>query len=185
MPDQSAPVAIITDSSATFADTAEAAGVVVVPLRLLAGDYLADDGATGAAAAIEAAAARGERLTTARPTPAQFAAAYLAAADAGAHAILSVHLSGLLSGTVSSAALAAAAAPVPVRVLDSRTIGSGLGLVVRAAAAAARTGQDLDAVGAVARRMRRPGRVVFRGRPARRTPGQRARSQAGEHAITG
>ncbi len=140
----------MTDSSASLPDDDRAAGVLVVPLRLLAGDKVADDGSPGAAASIETAAARGERLTTARPAPAQFAAAYLAAAEAGARTILSVHLSGLLSGTVSSAALAAAAAPVPVRVLDARAIGSGLGLVVLAAAAAARAGQDLDAVGAVA-----------------------------------
>jgi fatty acid kinase fatty acid binding subunit len=124
--------------------------MTVVPLRLLAGALVADDGGPGAAAAIESAAARGERLTTARPAPAQFAAAYQAAAAAGASAVLSVHVSGLLSGTVSSAALAAAAAPLPVRVLDARTIGSGLGLVVLAAVAAARSGQDLDAVAAAA-----------------------------------
>ena len=45
---------------------------------------VADDGDPGATAAIEEAAARGERLTTARPAPDRFAAAYRAAAEAGA-----------------------------------------------------------------------------------------------------
>lgn len=140
-------VTVVTDSAASLpVGEPASATVIVVPLRLLAGDMVADDGAPGAAAEIEAAAARGEQLTTARPAPAQFAAAYRRASEAGARAVLSVHLSGLLSGTVSSAALAAAEAPIPVRVLDARAIGSGLGLVVLSAAAAALAGHGLDAV---------------------------------------
>jgi fatty acid kinase fatty acid binding subunit len=161
VPGGSAPVAVVTDSTASMPDCAmdsagadsagpAGAGLTIVPLRLLAGALVVADGGPGAADAIETAAAHGERLTTARPAPAQFAAAYRAAAEAGARAVLSVHVSGLLSGTVSSAALAAAEAPVPVRVLDARTIGSGLGLVVLAAVAAAQAGQDLDAVAAAA-----------------------------------
>jgi DegV family protein with EDD domain len=147
------PVAVVTDSTASVpACAGSAASVTVVPLRILAGDVLADDGADGTAGAIEAALASGERVTTARPVPAQFAAAYQAAADGGARAVLSIHLSGMLSGTVSSAALAAASSPVPVLVLDSGTIGSGLGLVVLTAAVAAGEGLDLDAVAVAARR---------------------------------
>ena len=144
-------VTVVTDSAASLpVGEPASASVIVVPLRLLAGDVVADDGAPGAAAEIEAAAARGEKLTTARPAPAQFAAAYRRASEAGAPAVLSVHVSGLLSGTVSSAALAAADAPIPVRVLDAGTIGSGLGLVVLSAAAAALAGHGLDAVASAA-----------------------------------
>ena len=115
MTDGPVPVAVVTDSTASLpgAWSADAAPQVVpltvVPLRLLAGTLVAGDDEPGAAEAVESAAALGERLTTARPAPAQFAAVYQAAADAGARAVLSVHVSGLLSGTVSSAALAAAA----------------------------------------------------------------------------
>ena len=134
----------MTDSTAILpAALARSYRVVVVPLRLLAGDLVADDGDPGTAA-IARAAARGERLTTARPSPGRFAAAYLAAAEAGAAAVLSVHLSGRLSGTVSSAELAASSAPLPVRVVDAQTIGLGLGLAVLAAAAAAGAGQGAD-----------------------------------------
>src|SRR5262245_48859092 len=144
-------VAVVTDSTASIpADEPASAGVTVVPLRLLAGDLVADDGAPGAATAIETAASRGTRLTTARPAPAKFAAAYRRAGEAGAPAVVSVHLSGSLSGTVSSAALAAAEALIPVRVIDARIIGSGLALVVLAAATAARAGHGLDAVAAAA-----------------------------------
>jgi DegV family protein with EDD domain len=144
-------VAVVTDSGATLPpDVARSGCLSIVPLRLLAGDLVADDGDLGSAAAIEAAVARGERLTTARPPPGRFAAAYRAAADAGADGVVSIHLSGLLSGTVSSAALAAAGAPIPVRVIDARSMGTGLGLVVLAAAAAAMAGQGLDEAAAAA-----------------------------------
>lgn len=144
-------LAVVTDSAATLPPDVTRCGCLsVVPLRVLAGDLVADDGEVGSAAAIEAAAARGERLTTARPSPERFAAAYRAAACAGAHAVLSIHLSGLVSGTVSSAALAAASAPIPVRVIDARSIGTGLGLVVLAAVAAALAGQGLDEAAAAA-----------------------------------
>jgi fatty acid-binding protein DegV len=61
-------------------------------------------------------------------------------------------MSGQLSGTVSSAEVAAATAPVPVLVVDSRSIGMGLGLVVLAAARAARAGLAAEEVAAVAER---------------------------------
>ncbi len=130
-------VAVVTDSAAGLPDEqARSCRVTVVPLRLIAGDVVADDSAQETAA-IAAAVARGERLTTARPSPDRFAAAYRAAADAGAGAVLSVHLSRQLSGTVSSAELAAASSPIPVWVVDAQTIGMSLGLAVLAAAAAA------------------------------------------------
>ena len=91
----------------------------------------------------------GRRLTTSQPTPRAFSEVYAAAAAAGAREIVSVHLSGELSGTVHAAALAASDAPVPVRVVDSRTVAMGLGF---AALAAARAASDGAEVGVVARR---------------------------------
>jgi DegV family protein with EDD domain len=144
-------VAVVTDSSASLPrDLDRGSAVTIVPLRVLAGDLMADDDDAGLPAALAAAAERDERPSTARPAPARFSAAYRAAADAGAGSVLSVHISGRLSGTVSSAALAAASSPVPVRVVDGRGIGTGLGLVVLAALAAARTGARLDQVAATA-----------------------------------
>jgi fatty acid-binding protein DegV len=114
--------------------------VIVVPLRVLAGPAAADDAPGPLAGPIAAELARGERLSTSRPAPERFAAAYAAAAAAGAPAVVSVHLSGELSGTIGAARLAAAGAPVPVHVVDSRSIGAGLGVVVRAAVLAAAGG---------------------------------------------
>jgi fatty acid-binding protein DegV len=135
-------VAVVTDSSACL-DRAvqERHAIVVIPLRVLAGGAVADDEPGPLPAQIAAELRRGERLSTARPAPERFAAAYAAAAAAGASAIVSIHLSGELSGTIGSARLAAATAPVPVQVIDSRSIGAGLGLVVLAAAQAAAAAQ--------------------------------------------
>ena len=141
-------VAVVTDSSASLPASLPPASlaVVVVPLRVLAGGAVADDAAGPLPAAIAGELARGERLSTARPAPGRFGAAYAAAAAAGAPAVVSVHLSGELSGTLGSARLAAAAAPVPVHVVDSRTIGAGLGLVVAAAARAAAAARPAEQV---------------------------------------
>ena len=152
-------VAIVTDSTASLPGVSAAAElaepclslVAIVPLRLLAGGLVADDG-TAEAAAVEDAAARGARLTTARPPPGRFAAAYQAAADAGARSVVSVHLPETMSGTIVSAELAAAMSPVPVRVVDARTIGTGLGVTVLEAARLAGTGLGHDEIAAGATR---------------------------------
>jgi DegV family protein with EDD domain len=67
--------------------------------------------------------------------------------------IVSVHISGGISGTVESArqAAAQAVAGAPgrrIEVVDSRTAAAGLGLVALAAARAAAAGQDVDQVAA-------------------------------------
>jgi DegV family protein with EDD domain len=140
-------VAVVTDSSAclTPAQRRDLA-IAVVPLRVLAGGVAADDAPGPLPGPIIDELGRGERLSTARPSPERFAAAYAAAAAAGAPAIVSVHLSGELSGTIGSAQLAAATAPVPVHVVDSRSIGAGLGFAAVAAALAAAAGQPAQQV---------------------------------------
>jgi DegV family protein with EDD domain len=161
-------VAVVTDSTACLsADLAAGVGVRIVGLRVVLGGRAADEdlagsapgGASGAdrdqpaavtVAQVEAVLRAGGRVGTASPAPERFAAAYAAAAAAGAEFIVSVHLSARLSGTLNSARLAAARAPVPVRVVDSRSIGMGLGIAVLTAAAAARAGADIGAVAAAA-----------------------------------
>ncbi|RVX38166.1 DegV family protein with EDD domain [Nonomuraea polychroma] len=90
---------------------------------------------------------------TSRPSPARFSTCYSSLAAAGATAVVSIHLSGQMSGTIESARLAARDAPVPVEVIDSRSIAMGLGYPVLAAArAAAAEGASLETVAAAARR---------------------------------
>ncbi|MEU6712523.1 DegV family protein [Nonomuraea sp. NPDC046802] len=87
-------------------------------------------------------------VTTSRPSPARFAACYASLAAAGATGIASIHLTREMSGTLT----AAMDAPVPVEVIDSRSIAMGLDYPVLAAARAAATGAPIEAVAAAARR---------------------------------
>jgi len=147
-----AAVAVVTDSTACLpAGLAARCRIGVVPLRVVAGALAADDGPAALSGVLGAELARGARLSTASPAPGRFAAAYAAAERAGAKAVVSVHVSAGLSGTVNSARLAASGAPVPVRVVDSRSLGMGLGFAALSAAEAAEAGADPDAVAGAAR----------------------------------
>jgi DegV family protein with EDD domain len=143
-----ASIAIVTDSTACLpGDLAARYQITAVPLGVVISGARFDDDAAGLPGRVEAEIRSGAAVTTASPGPERFTAAYAAAAAAG---IVSVHLSGSVSGTVDSARLAAAAASVPVRVVDSRSLGLGLGFAVLAAAQAARGGASIDDVAAAA-----------------------------------
>ncbi|MBS2553008.1 DegV family protein [Catenulispora sp. NL8] len=145
-------IALVTDSTACLsAASAAAHGVTAVPLEVIVrgAPHSEADPATGGL--LVAALRAHETATTSRPTPEDFAAAYRAAAEGGAEGVVSLHISAELSATLESAELAAKDAPIPVRVLDSRTIGMALGFSVLAAAEAGRDGEhDLDAVADIA-----------------------------------
>lgn len=158
----SALVAVVTDSTAYLpGDLIAEHGVTVVPLQVGVGGETYEEGRDGTSAE----ASRGFRdwrpVTTSRPSPERFATAYRKAADSGASGVVSVHLSGEMSGTVESARLAAKEAPIPVRVVDSRSIGMGLGFSVLAAARSAAAGTGLDSVADAAVRRMRATRSLF------------------------
>ncbi|MGH3392406.1 MAG: DegV family protein, partial [Actinomadura sp.] len=152
-----AAVAIVTDSTAYLsAELADRHRLTVVPLQIAVGGAVYDEGLgeTDITAAEAAQALRDwNPVTTSRPAPERFARAYAAAAAGGATGVVSVHLSAAMSGTVETARLAALDAPVPVRVVDTGTIGMGLGFAALSAAEAAGNGASLDeAAGAAERR---------------------------------
>ena len=136
------PVAVVTDSTAYLpAAQALSAHVTVVPVQVVVGGETFDE--TEVSSSDIAEALREWRpVSTSRPSPAAFVAAYEQAAQEGAPEVVSVHLSGAMSATVESAQLAAKEVAIPVRVVDSRSIGMGLGFPVLAAAQAAATGAD-------------------------------------------
>ncbi|HEY5186692.1 MAG TPA: DegV family protein [Actinomycetes bacterium] len=144
-----AGVAVVTDSTAYLStELVQQLGVLVVPVQVIVAGHTYDEG-TGISSDEVAEALRTWRpVTTSRPAPATFLAAYRAAAEAGATGIVSVHLSADISGTVGSARLAAGDAPVPVQVIDSRTIGMAMGYPVLSAAQAAADSASLDEVAA-------------------------------------
>ncbi|MFV0495682.1 DegV family protein [Mycobacterium sp.] len=89
--------------------------------------------------------------TTAAVTPAELSAAYRRAlAGSDGDGVVAVHMSSGLSGTWRAAELAAAEFGSAVRVIDSKSAAMGTGFTALAAARAARSGADLDAVAGVA-----------------------------------
>jgi DegV family protein with EDD domain len=128
---------IVTDSTALLPpELAEARGIAVVPLQVIIGGRSYDEGRDPAATpeAIAAALREWVPVSTSRPTPQAFLEAYEQAVRAGASEVLSIHLSGDLSGTFESAQLAAREASVPVHTVDSRQLGMATGFAVLAAA---------------------------------------------------
>lgn len=101
--------------------------------------------------------------TTSQPSIGDFLAVYEPLLDAGED-IVSIHLAGGMSGTVRSAEQARnqlGSRAERVHVIDSETACGGQGLVVLAAAAAARDGADARAVADRARRARRELKMWF------------------------
>lgn len=145
-------VVVVTDSTAYLPDgLAEELSVRVVPLQVILGGRSGAEGTEVTPAQVAAALAAWVPVSTSRPTPAEFAAAYREALDAGAGHVVSLHLSRELSGTWDSARLAAAEVdPERVRVVDSRSAAMGLGFAVLAAAEAAAGGASVDEVYATA-----------------------------------
>lgn len=137
--------AVVTDSAAALpADWVKGLAadgrLTVVPMPVMVGAEIYGEGEDDIAETIAVALASGKPVKTSRPSPGQFEQAYLAARRRGYEAVVSVHISGELSGTADSARIAASRVGFPVEVLDSRTVGMAQGMGVQAAVAAAADG---------------------------------------------
>ncbi|GAB2746062.1 DegV family protein [Kitasatospora kifunensis] len=157
-----ADLALVTDSTAYLPQQAvDRHEISVVPLSVAVGEEVLTEGVEIAPKDVAEALRAKQRLTTSRPNPETFAAAYRAAAESGAKAVLSIHLSAELSGTAEAARLAAAQAPIPVEVVDSRLVGMALGYAVLAAAEAREAGLEPAEVAAAAVRRAAETRAFF------------------------
>src|SRR3954453_619931 len=154
MPGARSRVAVVTDSTAYLpADVVERHGLTVVPLQVVVGGKSLAEGVEVTSDEVARALREWRPGTTSRPSPQTFAETYrsLGTTEAG-----SVHLSADLSGTADAARIAArqvAAEGIAVTVVDSRSLGMGLGFVAIAAGLAALDGAGADAVARVARRL--------------------------------
>ncbi|MFH8368969.1 DegV family protein [Streptomyces sp. NPDC018031] len=138
-------VAIVTDSTAYLPQQVmERHHITSVPLTVVLGSRALEEGTEISARSVAQALQKRKPVTTSRPNPEMFAAAYRAAAEAGAAGVVSLHLSAEFSGTYDAAVLAARDAPVPVRVVDSGMVAMALGFCALAAAETADSGGTLD-----------------------------------------
>ena len=155
-------VAIVTDSTAYLpAELVASHGIWVVPLHVVLGGQQFCEGVDVTTAEVAAALRKFTSVSTSRPSPQAFLDAYEAAAASGANAVVSVHISSEMSGTVESAALAASQSPIPVEVVDSRSMGMAMGYAVLSAAGAAHRGLDAKTVAAIASSRAKAATVIF------------------------
>ena len=149
-----ARVRIVTDSACDLTDQlANDNGIVVVPLSIRFGDEeLVDRRDLSAADFWKRCATSPTLPETSAPAPGAFQTVYEAARDDGYDAVVCLTISAeLSSGTYQSAVTAAGALDdYDVRVVDTRTVTMGEGLVVLAAGEAAASGADAAEVVALA-----------------------------------
>ncbi len=143
-------VHILSDSSCDLADN-ETAGlnIEIVPLSIRFGnDEFVDRQDLTVDEFYKRMANSDDLPQTACPSPGAFANAFRRAADAGADSVICLTISGDLSNTLQSAQTGAATmeALLPIHVIDSRSVSSGLGTLVLEAARAARAAGDPDDV---------------------------------------
>lgn len=140
-------IAVVTDSTASLPHELRTEhGIVVVPLHLVVDGQEQVEGDDVGTDWVVDALRRKVEISTSRPAPVSFLRAYEQAAKGGADAIISVHLSTAMSGTADSARSAALESPVPVHVVDSRTIGMAVGFAAVSASRDAAAGRDVEDV---------------------------------------
>lgn len=146
-------IAIVTDSTSSLsAGDAAREHITVVPLQVVIGADVYVEGDDVTAEMIAQALGAYVPVSTSRPTPDEFLAVYERLAAEGAEAIVSVHLSRRMSGTLESAELAAKQASVPVTCIDSMQVGIATGFAAGRAARARDAGIDVVGVAEAARR---------------------------------
>lgn len=141
-------IALVTDSTCDLPDEiAYRLGVVRVPLKLTIDDNEYRDGVDMTAAEYYRRLPLARRLpTSSQPSVSEFVDVYSRLLEHH-ESVVSLHLSGLLSGTVDVARSAAATVdPQRIRVIDTHKVSVGLALLVESAARAIEQGSGIDEV---------------------------------------
>ncbi|HEU4998879.1 MAG TPA: DegV family protein [Lapillicoccus sp.] len=157
-------VAIVTDSTAYLPAELVRAGsvpITVVPLHVVIGGKQHREGVDVTIESLSEALQSFTPLSTSRPSPQEFLDAYEAAAASGASSVVSIHISSEMSGTCQAAQIAAEQAPIPVEVVDSRSLGMAMGFGVLSAASAAGEGLPAAEVAEIARVRAAGAKVAF------------------------
>ena len=141
-------IRIFTDSASDISlEEAEDLGIEIVPLSVRFGEAEYTDLVDLSVSDFYQKMAESDLLpSTAAPSPGAFEAAFKRCAEAGAEGVICINLSLALSATGQAAQLAADALAntLPVKCIDSKSIPSGLGTIIRKAAAAAKDGGSMD-----------------------------------------
>ena len=156
-------IVVMTDSTAYIPAAAlQGLEVPVIPLWLIWGEERFRDGVDIQPSAFYQRLRNSKDFpTTSQPSAGEFES-FFREVGSGADAVVAVHISSQISGTVPNAQAATAQLPdLTIKVIDSLSTSMGLGLVVIATARAAAEGKSLDEVIAVAEDMRDRVHVLF------------------------
>ncbi|GCF11374.1 DegV family protein [Dictyobacter arantiisoli] len=144
-------IRIVTDSTADItSETAEALGISVIPLSVFFEDEAYRDNIDlDSTTFYQKLAASKELPRTSQPSPALFQETYLRLIEQGADAILSIHVSGQLSGTYQAARTAWDSLPeeqktIPFVAMDSKNVSAALFVTLKNVAALANEGASLE-----------------------------------------
>lgn len=147
------PVRIVTDSSCDLSDEeVRAFGIEIVPLSIRFGDEeFVDRFELSVEDFYRKMAATDVLPETAAPSPGAFEECFRKLGAEGADAVVCINISRDLSATMEAAQQAARTIgdEIDVRVLDSKSITSGLGAIVLRAARAAQDGAGADEIEAL------------------------------------
>ncbi len=157
-------IALVSDSTSNLAAEFIAEHhVCVVPLYIKIGDVTYRDQVDMTPERFyELLPAASPLPTTSQPSAGDFEAAYKGLRDQGATAIISVHLSSGISGTVNAARLAAQQmGDMPVEIVDTHSAGSAHMLTVEMAAKAIEAGLGLNECVALAQRVADEQKTLF------------------------
>ena len=156
-------VKVVTDSASDIpAELAEELGISVVPCTIFFGADAFKDGVEITKEEFFRRLTTDNIMpTTTQPSVGDFLEAYKPLAEGG-HEIVSVHVSGKLSGTVNSARLAAEELPgATVEIVDTELASMGVALAAKAAVDAVAAGADAAAAAGAARKAAANTEVLF------------------------
>lgn len=140
-------ISIVTDSTCDLPEAIiEKHGITVIPLYINQGDRSYLDGVDLTREEFyRRLPAFYPAPSTATPSTEVFAQTWNKLADAGAQAVLSIHISEKLSATINAARVAADQfTRIPVTVLDSSQLSLGMGFIVEKAAQLAELGHKME-----------------------------------------
>ncbi len=139
-------IVIVTDSSAGIPERlARLLGLDVVPISVQIDDEVYKEGVDLSAEHFYSQLEKAKSVTTSQPSPGDFLAVYKRAAKR-AKEIISIHVTGLGSGTVNVANLIKKQLSVPISVVDSKTASMAQGFMALAAAKAAQAGKTREEI---------------------------------------
>lgn len=140
--------AVVVDSTCDLTEEEyKTWGVTMVPLSVLIDGEVFKDQVDITSEEFYERLAHAEAFPqSSQPTPYDFKCAYEALAQQGYDGVISLHIAGVLSGTIESARTAAAEVDVDVRVIDAAASGTtaSMGIVARRACELRDAGASLD-----------------------------------------